>query len=87
MRTCSRGACTATGTASTRPRTPEEVAQRQSEILLGTPEDIFPVLARVRDVVGDNLQVMFRSKYPLVDDATMKQSIGLLGELRSRLVG
>ena len=30
---------------------------------------------------------MFRSKYPLVDDATVKQSIELLGEVRSRLVG
>ena len=67
--------------------TPEQVAQRQSEILLGTPDDIVPVLARVRDVVGDNLHVMFRSKYPLVDDATVKQSIELLGEVRSRLVG
>ena len=61
--------------------------ERQSEILLGTPDDIVPVLARVARVVGDNLHVMFRSKYPLVVDATVKQSIELLGEVRSRLVG
>jgi len=67
--------------------TDEEVAQRQSEILLGTPDDIGPVLEEVRDVVGDNLHVMFRSKYPLVDDVTTRQSIDLLGEVRRRLVG
>ena len=66
--------------------TPEQVAQRQSEILLGTPDDIVPVLERVRELVGDNLHVMFRSKYPLVDDATTRQSIDLLGEVRRRLV-
>jgi alkanesulfonate monooxygenase SsuD/methylene tetrahydromethanopterin reductase-like flavin-dependent oxidoreductase (luciferase family) len=66
--------------------TPEQIAQRQSEILLGTPDDIVPVLERVRDVVGDNLHVMFRSKYPLVDDVTTRQSIDLLGEVRRRLL-
>ena len=44
-----------------------------------------PVLERVREVVGDNLHVMFRSKYPLVDDAATRQSIDLLGEVRRRL--
>ncbi len=63
--------------------TPQQVAQRRSEILLGTPDDIAPILARVRDIVGDNLHVMFRSKYPLVDDAAIRQSIDLLGEVRA----
>ena len=67
--------------------TAEQVAQRRSEILLGTPDDIVPVLERVRDVVGDNLHVMFRTKYPLVDDAATRQSIGLLADVRRRLVG
>lgn len=65
--------------------TAEQVTQRRSEILLGSPDDVVPVLARVRDVVGDGLHVMFRSKYPLVDDAAMRQSIGLLAEVRQRL--
>ena len=65
--------------------TPQQVAQRRSEILLGTPDDITPILARVRDVVGENFHVMFRSKYPLVDDAAIRQSIDLLGEVRERL--
>ena len=29
---------------------------------------------------------MFRSKYPLVDDATTRQSIELLAEVRRRLI-
>ena len=66
---------------------PEQVAQRRSEILLGTPDDVVPVLERVRDVVGENLHVMFRSKYPLVDDASTRQSIDLLAEVRRRLIG
>lgn len=65
--------------------TPEQVEQRKSELLLGTPDDLFPVLDRVREIVGDNLVVMFRSKYPLVDDEHTRQSIDLLGELRTRL--
>jgi alkanesulfonate monooxygenase SsuD/methylene tetrahydromethanopterin reductase-like flavin-dependent oxidoreductase (luciferase family) len=65
----------------------EEIAQRQSEILLGTPDDIVAVLEQVGDLVGDELHVMFRSKYPLVDDATTRQSIELLGEVRRRLIG
>jgi hypothetical protein len=46
-----------------------------------------PVLERVRDVVGENLHVMFRTKYPLVDDAATRQSIDLLADVRRRLVG
>lgn len=66
--------------------TPEQVAQRQAEILLGTPDDVVPVLQQVRRAVGGNLHVMFRSKYPLVDDAATRRSIDLLGEVRRRLV-
>lgn len=63
----------------------QQRAQRQAELLLGTPDDVFPVLEEVRDLVGPNLHIMFRSKYPLVDDAAMRQSIDLLAELRQRL--
>lgn len=66
--------------------TDEQRVQRQSELLLGTPDDIAPLLEEIRDLVGENLHVMFRSKYPLVDDALTRQSIGLLAELRTRLV-
>jgi len=65
--------------------TPEQIEQRKGELLLGTPDDLFPVLSQVRDLVGENLVIMFRSKYPLVDDALTRQSIDLLGELRTRL--
>jgi len=66
--------------------TPEEVEQRKGELLLGTPDDVAPVLERVREIVGDNLHVMFRSKYPLVEDAATRTSIDLLAEIRRRLV-
>lgn len=65
--------------------TPEEVEQRKSELLLGTPDDVAPVLERVREIVGENLVVMFRSKYPLVDDHHTRGSIDLLAEIRARL--
>lgn len=64
----------------------QQRAQRQSELLLGTPDDIAPLLEEIKDLVGPNLHIMFRSKYPLVSDALTRQSIDLLGELRSRLV-
>lgn len=63
----------------------EEVEQRKSELLLGTPDDVAPVLERVREIVGENLTVMFRSKYPLVDDHHTRQSIDLLADIRARL--
>lgn len=66
--------------------TDDEREQRKSELLLGTPDDIAPVLEEIRDMVGPNLHIMFRSKYPLVDDATIRQSVSLLGELRGRLI-
>ncbi len=62
-----------------------EVEQRKSELLLGTPDDVVPVLERVRDIVGDNLAVMFRSKYPLVADEHTRTSVDLLAEVRDRL--
>jgi alkanesulfonate monooxygenase SsuD/methylene tetrahydromethanopterin reductase-like flavin-dependent oxidoreductase (luciferase family) len=63
----------------------DEVEQRKSELLLGTPDEVFPVLDRVREIVGENLVVMFRSKYPSIGDAETRQSLSLLGELRERL--
>jgi alkanesulfonate monooxygenase SsuD/methylene tetrahydromethanopterin reductase-like flavin-dependent oxidoreductase (luciferase family) len=65
---------------------PDQLAQRRSEILLGSPDDIVPVLERVREVVGNELHVMFRTKYPLVDDDATRRSITLLGDVRARLV-
>ena len=65
--------------------TDEEVAQRRSELLLGTPDDLIGVFEQVRDLVGENLSIMFRSKYPLVADGPTRTSISLLGELRERL--
>jgi alkanesulfonate monooxygenase SsuD/methylene tetrahydromethanopterin reductase-like flavin-dependent oxidoreductase (luciferase family) len=64
---------------------PEEVEQRKGELLLGTPDDVGGVLEEIRDLVGENFSLMFRSKYPLVDDTRTRQSIGLLAELRRRL--
>lgn len=43
---------------------PEEHAQRRSEVFLGTPDDLVPGFERLRDIVGEGLHVMFRSKYP-----------------------
>ena len=63
----------------------EEVEQRKSELLLGTPDDVAPVLERVHEIVGDELAIMFRCKYPLVDDTTTRHSIALLAEIRDRL--
>ncbi|WP_353807594.1 LLM class flavin-dependent oxidoreductase [Agromyces sp. SYSU T00194] len=64
---------------------PDEHARRRGEMSLGTPDDVADLLGRLRDIVGDGLHVMFRSKYPGVDhDATMR-SVSLLGEVRDRL--
>jgi alkanesulfonate monooxygenase SsuD/methylene tetrahydromethanopterin reductase-like flavin-dependent oxidoreductase (luciferase family) len=65
--------------------TPAEVEQRRSELLLGTPDDVVPVLRRVHELVGDRLVIMFRCKYPLVDDASIRTSIELLSEVRASL--
>lgn len=62
-----------------------EHARRRTEVVLGTPDDVLPVLERLRDIVGDGLHVMFRSKYPGVDDTTTRTSIELLGDVRARL--
>jgi len=64
-----------------------QIAQRRRELLLGTVDDVLPILAEVRELVGENLHVMFRSKYPLVSDELTRQSITELGELRRRLIG
>ena len=61
-----------------------EHARRRTEIFLGTPDDIVPLFTRLRDIVGENLHVMFRSKYPGVDHETTCASIRLLGEARRR---
>ena len=63
----------------------DEIEARKSELLLGTPDDVAPVLERVRDIVGPNLAVMFRSKYPLVSDQDTRTSIELLAEIGQRL--
>jgi alkanesulfonate monooxygenase SsuD/methylene tetrahydromethanopterin reductase-like flavin-dependent oxidoreductase (luciferase family) len=65
---------------------PEEHAQRRTEVILGSPDDVIPLVRRLRDIVGDGLHVMFRSKYPGIPDADTQASIRLLGEVR-RAVG
>ncbi len=65
--------------------TEDEIRQRRSEVLLGTVDDVYPVLREIADLVGPNLHIMFRSKYPLVDDATTRLAIDQLAELRRRL--
>jgi probable F420-dependent oxidoreductase len=61
---------------------PEEHLRRRAEIWLGTPDDLAALFRRLREIVGDNLHVMFRSKYPGVDHETTCRSIQLLGEAR-----
>ncbi|NYD68100.1 LLM class flavin-dependent oxidoreductase [Agromyces atrinae] len=65
---------------------PDEIAQRRSELLLGSVDDVLPVLLEVREIVGENLHLMFRSKYPIISDEITRQSIDQLAELRTRLV-
>lgn len=65
--------------------TPDEHAQRRTEVALGAPDDLLPVMKRLRSIVGDGLHVMFRCKYPGIDDATTRRSIELLGEVRRAL--
>lgn len=65
--------------------TAEEVEQRKSELLLGSVDQVYEVLTQVHELVGDNLAIMFRSKYPLVTDADTRVSIEQLAELRDRL--
>ncbi|MFT4122770.1 MAG: LLM class flavin-dependent oxidoreductase [Microbacteriaceae bacterium] len=63
----------------------EEHARRRAEVSLGTPDDVAGQLARLRDIVGDGLHVMFRCKYPGVAHEATRRSIELLGEVRRRL--
>ncbi len=60
----------------------EEHARRRTEVFLGAPEDLIPKFERLRDIVGDGLHVMFRSKYPGIPDQPTRQSIELLGKIR-----
>jgi alkanesulfonate monooxygenase SsuD/methylene tetrahydromethanopterin reductase-like flavin-dependent oxidoreductase (luciferase family) len=62
----------------------EEQSRRRAEIWLGTPDDLAKLFRRLHDIAGDNLHVMFRSKYPGVDHETTCRSIQLLGEARRR---
>ena len=64
---------------------PEEHAQRRTEVVLGRPDDLLVPFQRLREIVGEGLHVMFRCKYPGIDDATTRRSIELLGEVRSAL--
>jgi alkanesulfonate monooxygenase SsuD/methylene tetrahydromethanopterin reductase-like flavin-dependent oxidoreductase (luciferase family) len=62
-----------------------EHAQRRSEVVLGSPDDVLETFVRLREIVGDGLHVMFRCKYPGIADDATRRSIALLGELRARL--
>ena len=64
-----------------------EHAQRRTEVVLGTPDDVLPTIERLRDIVGDGLHVMFRTRYPGVSHVATAASIRLLGELRSTIPG
>lgn len=64
----------------------QEHARRRSEVVLGTPDDVLPVLERLREIVGDGLHVMFRTKYPGIPDDETSASIRLLGDVRDRMV-
>ncbi|WP_084125953.1 LLM class flavin-dependent oxidoreductase [Demequina sp. NBRC 110054] len=66
--------------------TPEQVRSRQGELLLGTVDEVLPTLAEVRDIVGGQLHVMFRSVYPWVGHDDTARSIEQLGELRRALL-
>jgi alkanesulfonate monooxygenase SsuD/methylene tetrahydromethanopterin reductase-like flavin-dependent oxidoreductase (luciferase family) len=66
--------------------TDEEIAQRRSEIWLGTPDEIADRLRRLRSIVGEGLHVMFRTKYPAVDHERTSASIKLLGQVRAAVV-
>jgi alkanesulfonate monooxygenase SsuD/methylene tetrahydromethanopterin reductase-like flavin-dependent oxidoreductase (luciferase family) len=63
----------------------EEHARRRTEVILGSPDDVVPQLERLREIVGDGLHIMFRTKYPGVADDATRRSIRLLGQVRERL--
>ena len=65
--------------------TDEEHVQRRTEVMLGNPDELLESFERLREIVGDGLHVMFRCKYPGIDDGAMRRSIELLGELRAHL--
>jgi alkanesulfonate monooxygenase SsuD/methylene tetrahydromethanopterin reductase-like flavin-dependent oxidoreductase (luciferase family) len=62
--------------------TPQQHAQRRTEVVLGTPADVIEVIEQVRDIAGDSLHVMFRCKYPQVGHEDTLSSIRLLGQVR-----
>lgn len=61
---------------------PEEHARRRGEVWLGSPEDLVPRFERLQAIAGDNLHVMFRTKYPGVPEEQTRRSIELLGKVR-----
>lgn len=67
--------------------TADQHAQRRTEVVLGSPDDMVETFERLREIVGDGLHVMFRCKYPGISDESTRRSIRLLGELRSQLRG
>ena len=67
--------------------TADEHAQRRTEVFLGSSDDLVPQFERLRDIVGDNLHIMFRTKYPGISDADTRRSIDMLADCRRRLVG
>jgi len=60
-----------------------EHARRRTEVVLGTPADVIPQIEKLREIVGDGLHIMFRTKYPGVSDEKTRKSIRLLGEVRA----
>lgn len=63
----------------------DEIVRRKGELLLGSPDEVMPVLQRVGQIVGDSLHVIFRCNYPgMATDATI-DSIRLAGVLRDQL--
>jgi alkanesulfonate monooxygenase SsuD/methylene tetrahydromethanopterin reductase-like flavin-dependent oxidoreductase (luciferase family) len=62
--------------------TPQEHAARRGEVLLGRPADVIGVLEEIRDIAGESLHVMFRTKYPGIAHEATCASIRLLGEVR-----
>ncbi|MEX2547813.1 MAG: LLM class flavin-dependent oxidoreductase [Chloroflexota bacterium] len=66
--------------------TSAEIAQRRGEIWVGTPDELIPRFKRLREIVGEGLHVMFRTKYPVVDHERTAASIRLLGQIRAALV-
>lgn len=65
--------------------TPEEHEARRAELWLGTPDELLPLFRQLQELCGDQLHVMFRTKFPGVPHDATAKSIALLGELRRSL--